>query len=194
MSATFTVLTVCTGNICRSPAMERLLVQLFRDEPDIEVISGGTYAHDGEDMQEPMKRRVAEYGADVDDFEAQQVTPSAIKGADLILSATRVHIEDMAAEVPDARARMFTMPEFGRLLRTLDRADLDGAAGQDTTAAQTLAALVPQVDQARRSVGAATREDDVVDPYMLPESVYDTSFGQIRESVEVLAQALRLSE
>lgn len=174
--------------------MERLLVQLFHDQPDIEVTSGGTYAHDGEDMQEPMKQRVADYGADVDGFSAQQVTPAAIKSADLILSATRVHIEDMAAEVPEARERMFTLPEFARLLQSMDRAGLDDAAGGDRSPAQTLAALVPQLDHARRSAGAATREDDVVDPYMLPESVYDTSFGQIRDSVEAMAQALRLSE
>lgn len=174
--------------------MERLLVQLFHDQPDIAVTSGGTYAHDGEDMQEPMKQRVADYGADVDGFSAQQVTPAAIKSADLILSATRVHIEDMAAEVPEARERMFTLPEFARLLQSMDRAGLDDAAGGDRSPAQTLAALVPQLDHSRRSAGAATREDDVVDPYMLPESVYDTSFGQIRDSVEAMAQALRLSE
>lgn len=189
-----TLFAVCTGNICRSPAMERLLAELFRDEPDIEVTSGGTYAHDGEDMQPPMKQRVADYGAEVDGFAARQVTPSAVQSADLILTATRVHIEDMAAEVPEARDRMFTLPEFGRLLESLDRSTLDDAAGPGATAAARLAALVPELDRARRSTGSATREDDVVDPYMLPDSVYDTAFEQIREPIEAIARALRLSE
>ncbi|WP_158583058.1 low molecular weight phosphatase family protein [Nesterenkonia natronophila] len=192
MSETFSVLAVCTGNICRSPAMERLLAQIFRDEPNIEVNSAGTYAHDGEDMQEAMKQRLADYGADTEDFTAQQVTPSVIDRAHIILTATREHVADMAAEVPAARPRMFTLPEFARLLQSTDAAELD-AAGDGKTAAETLAALVPQLNQARRRVGAATREDDVVDPYMLPESVFDTSFRQIRQPVELLARTLGVS-
>ena len=174
--------------------MERLLARIFREEPDIEVRSAGTYAHDGEDMQEPMKQRVSDYGADAEGFTAQQLTPSAVEDADLILAATREHIEDMAAEVPVARARMFTLPEFARLLQSGGSAEIDDAAGGGRTAAETLAALVPRLDQARRASGAATREDDVVDPYMLPESVFDTSFRQIREPVEALADVLGLSE
>ena len=174
--------------------MERILASVFRDEPEISVISGGTHAHDGEDMQEPMKQRLIDYGAEVDDFAAQQVSPSAIQGADLILSATRVHIEDMAAEVPEARERMFTLPEFGRLLQSTDRSELDDALGQRTTAAEKLAALVPHLQRARSTAGDATREDDVVDPYMLPDSIFDTSFRQIREPVEVLVDVLDLSQ
>jgi protein-tyrosine phosphatase len=173
--------------------MERLLAQIFEDDPNIEVNSAGTYAHDGEDMQEPMKQRLADYGADTEDFMAQQVTPSVIDSADVILTATREHIEDMAAEVPAARSRMFTLPEFARLLQSVEAAELDDSAGEGKTAAEILAALVPQLDQARRSVGAATREDDVVDPYMLPESVFDTAFRQIRQPVELLARTLRFS-
>ncbi|WP_150462136.1 arsenate reductase/protein-tyrosine-phosphatase family protein [Nesterenkonia ebinurensis] len=184
----FTILAVCTGNICRSPAMERLLAHLFHDEPEIEVISGGTYAHDGEDMQEPMKRRIAGYGAEVEGFVAEQVTPGMIERADLILAATRVHVQDMLAEVPEARARMFTHPEFGRLLESVD----DHAQGDSVT--EQLTALVPVLNRARQKTGPPTGEEDVVDPYMLPESVYSESFRQIREPVEKLAEVLAMRE
>ncbi|GFZ76540.1 arsenate reductase/protein-tyrosine-phosphatase family protein [Nesterenkonia alkaliphila] len=187
MSAQFTILTVCTGNICRSPAMERLLAHLFRDEPGIEVISGGTYAHDGEDMQEPMKRRIAEYGAETADFTAEQVTPEMIDRADLILAATGVHVRDMLAEVPQAREKIFTHIKFGHLLEDV------GQAAQGGSTVEKLAALVTVLDRARREAGAAD-EEDVVDPYMLPESVFDESFQQIREPVEKLAEVLGLQE
>ncbi|WP_120003435.1 low molecular weight phosphatase family protein [Nesterenkonia muleiensis] len=192
MTATYTILAVCTGNICRSPAMERLLAHLLDDQPGIEVISGGTYAHDGEDMQAPVKRRLADYGADTEDFVAEQVTPEMIQRSDLILAATRVHVEDMLAEVPQAQERMFTHPEFGRLLESVTPEDLEAAVGAEAAAAQRLAALIPLLNQARGRAGSQSRDEDVVDPYMLPESVFDESFRQIREPIEALGELLIL--
>lgn len=192
MAETFTVLAVCTGNICRSPAMERLLAQLFADEPAVRIISGGTHAHDGEDMQGPMKRRVADYGADVDQFVAEQLTAEMIQGADLIVAATRVHVDDMLAEVPGAADKTFTLPEFGRLLAEVSPAALAQQVDHDGSTAQKLAALVRLANDLRHQDGAAGSEDEIVDPYMLPDSVYDESFRQIREPVEVLARTLSL--
>lgn len=185
----YTILTVCTGNICRSPAMERLLRHVFDDEPEITVISGGTYAHDREDMQEAMKRRVAQYGAQTEDFVAEQVTPEMIEQADLILAATRVHVQDMLAEVPNAQQRMFTHPEFGRLLEGLS----PDAVQPTASVAEQLAALVPLLHESRNNSGTPeSSDDDVVDPYMLPNNVFDESFRQIREPIEALAELLKL--
>lgn len=193
MSENYTILTVCTGNICRSPAMERMLAHLLADQPGIEVISAGTYAHDGEDMQPPMKRLLEDYGADVEDFTAEQVTGRMIRRADLILAATRVHIADMLAEAPEAQERMFTHPEFGRLVESADPAELGSAVGPDAAAADKLAALVPRLDRARSlEAGKKTRDDDVVDPYMLPDSVYRETFRQIREPIDALGKLLSL--
>lgn len=194
MHAEFTINAVCTGNICRSPAMERLLALLFRQDPGILVISGGTYAHDGWDMQSPMKKRVAAYGAETEGFVAEQVTPQTIEDSDLILAATRVHIQDMLAEVPGARARMFTIREFGRLLEGITTDDITGSVGEDAATADMLAALVSLADQARDRSASAGRDDDVVDPYMLPEDVYDESFRQISEPIEALAELLDLGD
>lgn len=192
MTEMFTILAVCTGNICRSPAMERLLIHTFSSEPQVRVISAGTHAHDGEDMQSPMKKRISDYGADVDDFTAEQLTPSMIESADLVLAATRVHVEDILAEVPGAAERIFTLPEFGRLLRSLDSDALDGAVSAEAAVPQKLSALVSLTSQARDRSGEGSSEDEIVDPFMLPESVYDESFRQIREPIEELARALEL--
>lgn len=188
---TFTVLTVCTGNICRSPAMERLLARAVADAPEVRVHSGGTFAHDGEDMQPPMKRRVAAAGAAVDDFVAEQVTAAMIEEADLILTATRVHVADLLDEVPQAAERTFTIREIGRLLEHVDSVQLDDAVGADASIADRFAAVVPLLDAARSSAGQAGRDDDVVDPYLLPESVYDESFAQISDPTEGLVELVR---
>lgn len=190
MTDPYTLLTVCTGNICRSPAMERLLSHHLEEE-GVRVHSGGTHAHDGEDMQSPMKERVSEYGADAQDFVADQLTPQMVRDADLIVTATRVHVEDILADVPEAEDRTFTIREFGRLLSAVDTGQITEAVGQDASVADRLAALVPLVAQQRTGAAAAGRQDDVVDPYMLPEDVYDESFRQLREPIDALVDALR---
>ena len=42
--ASFTILTVCTGNVCRSPIAEKLLRLELRDLPGVRVHSAGTNA------------------------------------------------------------------------------------------------------------------------------------------------------
>lgn len=190
MTEPYTLLTVCTGNICRSPAMERLLVHHLGKE-GIRVHSGGTHAHDGEDMQPPMKERISEYGADAQNFVADQLTPQMVRASDLILTATRVHVEDILADVPEAEERTFTIREFGRLLSAVDTAGITEAVRQDASVADRLAALVPLVAQQRTGAAAAVRQDDVVDPYMLPDDIYDESFRQLREPIDALVDALR---
>lgn len=186
MTEKYTLLTVCTGNICRSPAMERLLAHHFSGEEGIRVHSGGTYAHDGEDMQPPMKQRVRQYGADTENFVADQLTPQMVRESDLILTATRVHIEDILADVPEAEDRTFTVREFGRLLESADAGRIREAVRRGRSVPERLAALVPLIAEQRKSMGSAGREDDVVDPYMLPDDVYDESFRQLREPIEAL--------
>lgn len=188
-SRPFTVLTVCTGNICRSPAMERLLRYQFGEESGISVHSGGLAAHDGEDMQPPMKRRVRDYGADSEGFTARQVTSAMLDEADLILAATRDHVEDMISAVPDVAERTFTVPELGELLTQIDVESLPRGS---SSPAETLSAVVSAVEAVRSEQGRQeSAEDDVVDPYMLPEGVYDEAFEQIRVPLEALGDHVR---
>lgn len=182
MSEKYTVLAVCTGNICRSPAMERLLAQLFADESEIKVISAGTHAHVGEDIQPEMKDRITDVGASAEGFTATQLTTEMIESSDLILAATRVHVEDILAEVPTAASRTFTLRQFGRILKNLDDAEIHGAS-----VAEKLRALAEKADQQREAAG---ENEDVVDPYMLPDDVYDESFQQILEPIETLRGVL----
>ena len=48
----FSILTVCTGNVCRSPAVERLLASKLG--PTVSVASAGTHALVGHPISEPM--------------------------------------------------------------------------------------------------------------------------------------------
>jgi len=48
----FSILTVCTGNVCRSPAVERLLSTELG--PTVQVSSAGTHALVGHPISQPM--------------------------------------------------------------------------------------------------------------------------------------------
>lgn len=191
MTETFTLLAVCTGNICRSPAMDRLLAHAFASQDGITVRSAGTHAHAGDDMEAQMKDRLAEYGADTSDFQAEQLRPEMIRSSDLILTATRGHVRDILAEVPESAQKAFTLREFTRLLDSLDQATLAEDLAGSSTAAQKLSVLVPRVAGQRQHAAAATAQDDVVDPYMMPDDVFDESFAQVRGPIETLRKTLQ---
>src|SRR5690606_41368685 len=56
----FTLLIVCTGNVCRSPAIERLFRSAFAEGSGITVHSAGTGALVGEPIQGPMVQLLEE--------------------------------------------------------------------------------------------------------------------------------------
>jgi protein-tyrosine-phosphatase len=81
------ILTVCTGNVCRSPAVERLLASQLR--PTVPIRSAGTHALVGHPISEPMAKLLQSNGADKRGFVARHLTESLVKEADLVLALTR---------------------------------------------------------------------------------------------------------
>ena len=57
--STFTIITVCTGNVCRSPLAEHLLQLELDGIPSIRVESAGTHALAGQGLDEGS-RKIAE--------------------------------------------------------------------------------------------------------------------------------------
>ena len=82
---------LCTGNICRSPFIERLLAHALADT-SIEVTSAGTGALVDHPIHESSARRLDAAGVPSSDFAARQLTPEMVKAADLIVAATREHV------------------------------------------------------------------------------------------------------
>src|SRR3954453_10019495 len=120
----FTVLLVCTGNICRSALAERLgrayLDEVLGEQADaIRLISAGTQAVVGSEMHPDRALVLRGYGAEPGDFRAQQLTDARAASADLTLTMTRPHRRDVLALAPRALARTFTLREAAALLETL---------------------------------------------------------------------------
>src|SRR5829696_1569572 len=114
----FSILAVCTGNVCRSPAVERLLATKLG--PTITVSSAGTHALVGHPISEPMAALLAGYGIDERPFEARRVSEQMLKEADLILPLNRAQRSLVVDLWPAAVRRTFTLREFARLLHRVD--------------------------------------------------------------------------
>ncbi len=108
----FTVLHVCTGNICRSAMAQLFLVDRLPVDAPVRVTSAGTHGLTGWGVDGPSARAVGEYGIDPSGHSARRLTADLVTAADLVLGATLDHRAAVTALVPGAAARTFTLREF----------------------------------------------------------------------------------
>jgi protein-tyrosine phosphatase len=178
----FAVLAVCTGNVCRSPALELRLRAALGASPDVTVTSAGLHARVGEAVDPGMVRLLGNLTAG---FRARQVTPELVRSADLVLTMTRDQRRDVVAAAPTALRRTFTLLEFSELARLA--AD-DGVAGGAGTPGEALRALVGAAPRFRAE--RVSGKDDIGDPYGRDDGVFATVLGQIDEAVRALVGVL----
>jgi protein-tyrosine phosphatase len=183
----FSILAVCTGNVCRSPAVERLLASKLG--PTVAVASAGTHALVGHPMPDPMAALLTDSGIEPDSFEARRLSENMLKEADLVLTMTRAQRGLVVELWPPAVRRAFTLREFARLLSAVDPAALP--AGPP---AERLRAAIPLAAAGRERQRMLPEEDDVVDPFRLSNAVYAASFAQIRSAVETVVYTIVINQ
>lgn len=178
------VLTVCTGNICRSPAAHLLLQDAFGPDSGITVSSAGVMALVGEPVSGPMASLLRGAGVNPDGFAASQLTEADVRRATLILGLTRAHRSHAVSLWPAAVRRSFTLKEFARLATLVPETDIAALAGSGGPAArlEALAALA-----GRYRIPVPAEEDDIIDPYRRSNAVYADVFAQIRAAVGAIA-------
>ncbi|HVD90324.1 MAG TPA: hypothetical protein VNB91_15625 [Jatrophihabitantaceae bacterium] len=191
----YEVLFVCTGNVCRSPAAERLVrrhldvaVGGIAGLSGVNVSSAGTGALVGEPISPPMAALIAAEGADADHFLARQLSPAIVRDADLVVTMTNRHRSDTVAMVPAAVQRTFVLGELAHMLHGVEPDDVSAESGPATSTAERLRALVT-IAKRNRTPGVDP-DEDIVDPYGRSKTIYAQSFQQIREALE---QILRLA-
>lgn len=177
------ILTVCTGNICRSPAAHLLLQDAFGPDCGISVSSAGVMPLIGEPVSGPMARLLRGAGVEPDGFAASYLTEADVRRATLVLGLTRAHRSKAASLWPSAVRRLYTLKEFARLAAHVPAGDLASTAGSDAPAAR-LAALASLAGRYRAPVPAG--QDDIVDPFRQSDEVYAAVFAEIREAVDVI--------
>lgn len=179
----FRILTVCTGNICRSPVAERLLQAGLGDA--VAVASGGVRAMVGDPIHPEMVALLGQSGMPTDGFAARQVSAVDVRGADLVLALTRAHRAQLVQEAPAALRRSFTLLEFARIVASPDLPSVPGGA-----VGVRLRALVPLAAR-HRTPALLAGDDDVPDPYGLGIAQYGEAYALIRGAVDTIVRAAR---
>jgi len=181
--ALFSILAVCTGNVCRSPAAERLLANQLG--PSVSVSSAGTHALVDHPISEPMAVLLRQAGVDPEPFQGRRLSEQMLKEADLVLTMTLAQRGLVVEICPSAVRRTFTLREFARLMSWVDPSVLPSG-----TAADRLRAAIP-IAAAGRGRGRRSPDDgDVIDPFRLSNTVYADSFAQITSAVDSIVYSI----
>lgn len=105
------ILTLCVGNICRSPIAEVLLAQQF---PDKTIWSAGLDALAG-NPADPLSIEVAAaHGVDLTAHRAQQLVGWMCQRAELILVMEQGHKTQLEQQYPLVRGKVFRLGEIGK--------------------------------------------------------------------------------
>ena len=189
----FSVLVVCSANICRSPYAEQVLrrwARLSGEEDTVTLASAGVSALPGQ----PMCREAALHlELDPSRHASRELTPAVLDAADLIVTADRSHRGAAARMLPSCRSRLFTLRQAGKLgmtlaLRIVDGDLPDGAPPFPTRADERLRWLVGEFDAARGQLaGSPEAEADIEDRH--GPAPHDDTFAQVAAAIANLTAA-----
>lgn len=104
------IMTVCIGNICRSPVAEALLKDRL---PGRKVWSAGLHAVVGHGAEATAREIAEQYGLDLSAHRAQQVAGWMCTHADLVLVMEASHQQELQKLYPLARGKIRRLGEFG---------------------------------------------------------------------------------
>jgi protein-tyrosine phosphatase len=186
----FAVLFVCTGNICRSPAAERLFRARSTAEVLLEVTSAGTSGLAGYPIDGPTTRALQELGIDPDGHRARRMDGEMLRASDLILTAAVEHRSEVLHTEPSLLAKTFTLREFARLAWEAPEARPVGVPTDEGLRAR-VAAVARQRAWTRR---ARPGEYDIADPYGKSLKVARATVAQISQRVDIAVTELGLSQ
>ncbi|MDH6181691.1 protein-tyrosine phosphatase [Microbacteriaceae bacterium SG_E_30_P1] len=193
----FSIVVVCTANICRSPIAERLLRRLLeRDAPQlwsIQVSSAGTRATAGRALPDDTLVELERLGLPAQQHAAVPLDAATLATADLVLGLTRDHRKAAVRLAPRVATRAFTLAEYARILQFIraERADVAPRLDGDVTAyLRELTALAARL---RGSMAPQLSPDDldIEDPYNRGTAVYRRVADSISASSTSIVDTLR---
>ena len=104
------IMTVCVGNICRSPVAEALLKDRL---PGLKFWSAGLQAVVGHTAEATASEIAKQHGLDLSAHRAQQVASWMCSHADLVLVMEASQQHELEKRYPTARGKIHRLGEFG---------------------------------------------------------------------------------
>lgn len=194
---TFTILAVCTGNVCRSPIAELVLARRLAGLAGVSVRSAGVGALVGNGVPESARLLAARLGIDASGHVARQLDTSLIGGGDLILAMAREHRRHVVETSPAAIRRTFTVRELARIADEVEARLPDAlAVSQPRSPGEGMRTAIALANALRGTVPPPDNADefDVVDPFGHGPETYERSFTQLIPAAERVSLLLSRAE
>lgn len=206
------ILTVCTANICRSPAAAALLRRGLADLlPQAVVTSAGIAAEDGRAACDLSAALVGELTSsatgDLGTHASRLLDRQDVEQADLILALDRTHRSAIARLDPASRPQTLTLRQAAAAAEVVAAALREGATPEGAPPmpgdpADRFAWWVAELDAARaflptvgnNAVGSLTFDVlDVPDPHVVGYQYHPVAVELIEAAVNVVLDSLRLT-
>lgn len=191
----FELLTVCTGNICRSPLAEQIL-RMRLSGLGADVSSAGTRGLRSAPMTPEALALSDQLGVPAADSAAHRsrfLTEAHVERPDLIITMTRDHRRHVVELAPSRVRSTFTAREFARLSAGLSDDEIRDAADRAPapSASERVRAATALV-AARRGQVLPDRpeDDDVIDPYGRSWQTYLRSAEQLTPALDEITRVL----
>lgn len=186
-----TILAVCTGNVCRSPAIEMMLRSGVGRYPGVGSAVGVGSAGTRALVDRPVAPRMAEAltaaGVEVAPFRSRQLTADVIEGADVVLAAGREHRSALSRLRPDRIDSFFTVAELARYAELLVSRQPTGAV----EAADGVGELIQfAIDNRGIVTPRRPEDDDVEDPWGRSRRVHRRVTGLLARHVGTILGAV----
>ncbi len=181
------VLFVCTGNLCRSAAADRLLSAWATADPGraIAVRSAGTRARPGRSIHPSTERALLRHRVSADGFLSRPLSENDVEWADLVLTMTGQHREDVLAVSPRGLHKSFTLIEAAALCLAIPQPwARRPEARRGEGVAETLRGVRHQFATARGP------DYDIVDPIDGPEELHAAVVDRIAAALDYIRPVL----
>ena len=192
MNRAIRVLTVCTGNLCRSPLAAALLDRHLRGSGvRVLVQSAGTGAFEGHAPPNHMIEAADQFDVDLRNVRSRSVTSAALTGADLVLCLAADHARHVLGMAPEIVDRTLLLKEAARYVPAVHDSSVDtprsstGPTAMSDEFVEWRAGMVGSRDPMRYWSSESLR-DDIPDPMgHRPQRYHD-----VAERVAFFAQLL----
>ncbi len=121
--ASLRVVTVCSGNTCRSPMAQGILRSLWDSVSaethgfgglSLEVLSRGTAAYSGAPATPKAVAAAGKLGIDLGQHRSQPISQVDLVWADLVITMTQTHKHDLISRFPAFHKKIYTLSEISR--------------------------------------------------------------------------------